>query len=209
MVTALLLLHLRQNKVKALAMKPFCSGSRDDVRLLQSLQPGEISDAAVNPYFYNKPLAPIAAAGNRKSLSMKQIVSKVELLKRRADVLLIEGAGGVMVPISAKICMVDVIAALNCEVILIARNQLGTLNHTLLSMHALQRFGISKIKIILIDPARLDLSARSNLRILRTLIRNVNIFRIRFFPKNLNKGGTLEDCAKKNKKTLASMMVHH
>ena len=47
--TALLLRHLRTAGVSALAMKPFCTGPRSDVRLLQSLQPGVLGDDEVNP----------------------------------------------------------------------------------------------------------------------------------------------------------------
>ena len=62
LLTALLLHHLRQTGVHALAMKPFCSGGRADVRLLQSLQRGELSDAEMNPFYFAEPIAPFVAA---------------------------------------------------------------------------------------------------------------------------------------------------
>ena len=52
LLTALLLRHLRESGVRALAMKPFCSGGQRDVQLLQSLQRGELSDAEVNPFYF-------------------------------------------------------------------------------------------------------------------------------------------------------------
>src|SRR2546428_187372 len=51
LLAALLLVHLRKNGYRALAMKPFCTGDRHDVRLLQELQPGEIPDEVMNPYY--------------------------------------------------------------------------------------------------------------------------------------------------------------
>ena len=61
-LTALLLAHLRSQGVNALAMKPVCTGPRSDVRLLQSLQRGELSDDEMNPFWYQTPVAPIVAA---------------------------------------------------------------------------------------------------------------------------------------------------
>src|SRR5436190_3837938 len=60
-LTALLLAYLRQKGIHALAMKPFCSGSRDDVELLQALQDREISDELMNPFYFEEPIAPLAA----------------------------------------------------------------------------------------------------------------------------------------------------
>jgi dethiobiotin synthetase len=207
-VTALLLLHLRKNKVNARAIKPFCSGTRDDVALLQSLQPGELSDAAVNPYYYNQPLAPMAARGKHVIPRVQDVLVNIKALQHGVGVLLIEGAGGVMVPISRNFCIVDLIGALRCEVLLIARNQLGTLNHTLLSVAALKKSGVDRIKIILIDPPRLDLSGGSNLSVLEKMLPGICILRLPFSPQNLNKTKGLGEYVKKINKTLARMLVH-
>ena len=61
-LTALLLHHLRDSGIDALAMKPVCTGPRDDVRLLQSLQPGKVRMDLMNPFHYKTPVAPIVAA---------------------------------------------------------------------------------------------------------------------------------------------------
>ncbi|MBT5322527.1 MAG: dethiobiotin synthase, partial [Verrucomicrobiales bacterium] len=53
-LTALLLDHLRAQGENAIAIKPLCTGPRDDVRLLQSLQPGALSDDEMNPFHYQK-----------------------------------------------------------------------------------------------------------------------------------------------------------
>ena len=56
--------------------------------------------------------------------------------------LIIEGAGGLMVPLNYEDCIIDLILQLNCEVVLVSRNYLGRFNHTLLSIEALQKRGI-------------------------------------------------------------------
>ena len=208
--TALLLLHLRLNNVKAVALKPFCSGDRKDVELLQSIQPGELSIDEVNPYFYSQPVAPLTAAkGKLKRLSLKQIRKKIELVAEKADLLLIEGAGGVLVPVSKNLSIADVISDLKCEVFLVSRNKLGTLNHTLLSVEALKKRGIKRITIILMDTEKLDLSSRTNETILASLLPKNSIFRIPWISEKPNKIKVLTAMEKKFKKTLARTVLHH
>jgi dethiobiotin synthetase len=206
-LTALLLLHLRQMNVRGVALKPFCCGGREDVELLQSLQPGVLPDEVVNPYFFPKPLAPFAAgAGTVKDLSLKGILQKINRSKEFADILLIEGAGGVLVPITQTLSIADVIGDLKCEVFLVARNQLGTLNHIALSIEALKKRGVSRIKIILIDPTKKDLSSDSNAQVLESLFPKIGIFCLPFFSKNPNKTGHLVAIEKTFKKTLARLI---
>jgi dethiobiotin synthetase len=111
-LTALLLSHLRQSGVPALAIKPFCSGGRDDAQLLHTLQPDEITLDAINPFYFSEPLAPLVAARNegrhvpfhtalhhlRARLSL---LSKIENRKSKIEspTLLIEGAGGLLSPL--------------------------------------------------------------------------------------------------------------
>src|SRR4051812_49414340 len=101
-VTALLLRHLRESGVKALAMKPFCSGGRSDAELLAALQEGEVSLDEVNPFYFSKPLAPWVAVKyekGRKQVPLKTVLTKIFELKNRCEVLLIEGSGGLLVPL--------------------------------------------------------------------------------------------------------------
>src|SRR5215510_11029750 len=95
LLTGLLLAHLRQNNVHALAMKPFCSGDRADVELLHKLQDGELARDEINPFYFSRPLAPAVAArkGNR-SVPLPEVLRRIEVLEKRCDLLLIEGIGG-------------------------------------------------------------------------------------------------------------------
>jgi len=58
------------------------------------------------------------------------------------NILIIEGAGGLMVPLNNKFLMIDLIKELNAEAILVSSNYLGSINHTLLSIYALKQYGI-------------------------------------------------------------------
>ena len=66
LLTALLLQHLRAHGQSALAIKPFCSGGREDAELLHSLQENELTLDEMNPFHFKKPLAPYLAATRRE-----------------------------------------------------------------------------------------------------------------------------------------------
>jgi dethiobiotin synthetase len=172
-LTALLLHHLRSNGVRALAMKPFCSGGLGDVRLLQSLQKGELSDREMNPYFFGKPLAPLVAAKKgAKPIRSDQVVQKIQRIAMRCDCLLIEGSGGLLVPLGPNFSVADLIKRLKCAVVIAARNRLGTINHTLLTVSALREKGISfnNQTVVLMPSGKKDLSSRTNVKVLDRLL---------------------------------------
>jgi len=70
--------------------------------------------------------------------------------------LVIEGAGGLMVPLTHRVLFIDVFARWRVPVVLCARTSLGTLNHTLLSLEALRRRGIPIVGLVLIGDAHSD-----------------------------------------------------
>src|SRR5581483_3100804 len=65
LLTAMLLHHLRVAGRRTLAMKPFCSGGRDDVELLHALQDGELTADEINPFYFSEPTAPLVALRRR------------------------------------------------------------------------------------------------------------------------------------------------
>ena len=138
LVTASLLHHLRASGTRALAIKPFCSGMRSDVRLLQSIQAGEISDQEANPYYFRLPVAPLIAARKLgKKITIDQVIDRIKTVEAKCDRLLVEGAGGLLSPLGWKFSAADLIARLRCDVCVVAANKLGVLNHVLLTVRAL------------------------------------------------------------------------
>ena len=82
-LTALLLHHLRGSGVDALAMRPVCTGPRDDVRLLQSLQPDSVRMDLMNPFHYKTPAAPVVAARrSARKVGVKELRSAVSLVEK-------------------------------------------------------------------------------------------------------------------------------
>src|SRR5881397_3787146 len=82
---ASLLWQLRSGRTNALGMKPFCSGSRNDAKLLQKIQPGELSDEEVNPFFYKDAVAPLVAQrkGRGPKATLEGAVEKIRAVARK------------------------------------------------------------------------------------------------------------------------------
>lgn len=98
-------------------------------------------------YLYKAPLAPEQAA----RLEYKQIdIETIRLPKSKK--LIVEGAGGLMVPITREILLIDLIKQFNLPLILVARSGLGTINHTLLSLHLIAYYQLNLLGIILNGP---------------------------------------------------------
>ena len=203
--TALLLAHLREQGVRALAMKPFCSGGRGDVRLLQSLQPGELSDTEANPFYYDAPLAPLIAAQQNQGpkVTLREAVLKIQAVKKKCDLLLVEGSGGVLVPLGEDFSVLDLIGALGCSVVIVGQNKLGTINHTMMSFKTIQSIESKEVVCVLIGSKKGDISSFSNAVFLSDRIGPDRVFELPFFEGGLGRGGRVKENAKKIKKVLA------
>lgn len=205
-LTALLLQHLRAEGVGALAMKPFCTGERSDVRLLQALQPGELGDDEVNPVWLRAPLAPrFAARREGRRLDLGSVRQRVGVLAARCEVLLVEGAGGVLVPLARDRCLADFMAELDGEALVVARNRIGVINQVSLTLEALRRRGVRVGRVVLMDPPRLDPSSSGNVRYLRETLAGIDVFRLPHLGARASQKGGVERGAKKLKKTLAQI----
>lgn len=202
-LTALLLQHLRRRKIRALAMKPFCSGSREDVEILQRLQPGELTDSEMNPYFFAEPLAPFVAAQKQGvEIKFQDVTRHILSVKERCEVLLVEGAGGVMVPLGSNFNFIDLVSKFEAKVLIVGTNRLGVINHTLMTAAVAQTHG-KRLAVVLMEPARKDLSSVSNAETLRRLLPKAVVFSLPFLGKCPTQAGQIGTCEKKIKKTLA------
>ena len=91
----------------------------------------------ITAYTFKTPAAPFCA-DTQRGIKIEKIKAKIEELKKLCDVLIIEGAGGLMVPITAEYKMVDLIQELKCKTLLVTPSKLGCINDTLLSIEALK-----------------------------------------------------------------------
>jgi dethiobiotin synthetase len=123
-----------------------------------------------NRYCFEPPVTP-SVADLTGIIDLEQIHQDVYDYAQQSDILLIEGAGGLAVPINPQTLMIDLIQSLAVPVLLVAHSQLGTINHTLLSVEALLSRKIPIYGIVLNyypeDPTQAELAVQTLLPTLR------------------------------------------
>ncbi|OGQ29495.1 MAG: dethiobiotin synthase [Deltaproteobacteria bacterium RIFCSPLOWO2_02_FULL_50_16] len=147
---------LRRQNYNVGVMKPFESGlarrkeGETDTHFLMSM--AEVKDACeeVNPYRFQESLAPgVAAARAGIEVSFKEIGKKFEILAKRHPWMIVEGAGGLIVPLTSHETHLELIKMLGLPVLVVGRLSLGTINHTMLTIHCLKSVGIPVAGIVL------------------------------------------------------------
>lgn len=135
-------------KLKADYWKPVQSGDLDtsDTLKVKSLVSNERTIFHPETYRLTEPYSPHKSA----KIDGIEIDEAKFILPQTDNQLLIEGAGGLMVPLNDSFLMIDLIKQLGAEVILVSQNYLGSINHTLLSVAALKQYDI-KIKGIIFN----------------------------------------------------------
>ena len=156
--TAALGLALRERGVDVGVMKPIETGAplvegrrvgEDAAALRRLLAPDDpIED--VNPIALALPAAPSAAAKQEGvTIDLDRIREAYERLAARHDVVLVEGAGGLLVPIDAKTTMADLALSLDAPLVVVARMRLGTINHTMLTLREAEGRGLRVLGVVL------------------------------------------------------------
>ena len=106
-------------------------------------------------YFFKKPLSPfVAAKHEKKIIDVNKIVKFVKNVKTKK--LVIEGAGGLNVPINSNYLMSDLCKKLGTPLILVSRTKLGTINHTLMSLEVIKKKKINLLGIIFFGKQELE-----------------------------------------------------
>ncbi|MBF0569988.1 MAG: dethiobiotin synthase, partial [Candidatus Omnitrophica bacterium] len=129
--TLALAVLLRERGLRVGVFKPFQSGVGDAEFLKKHL---DLKDGLreINPYCAKEPLSPhLAFARQGVKVDVHRIKVAFLALQEKYDVVLIEGAGGLLVPITEKYLMADLARELGGELIIVARLGLGTINHSL------------------------------------------------------------------------------
>jgi dethiobiotin synthetase len=130
-------------------MKPVACGSWEDSRSLRR-SAGVTDDLQlITPVFLKHPLSPnVAARLEKKKIDVGSIDRSFQILSRRYDIVVIEGCGGLLVPITDDFWVVDLIQRLKSHCILVSRSGLGAINHSLLSLEALKKRKIRPLGIV-------------------------------------------------------------
>jgi dethiobiotin synthetase len=131
----------------------------------------------INPWHFRASIAPLLAARREnKTVRLSQVVARVRAMQKRFDVLLIEGAGGLLSPLGRNFNSRDLIAALRAMPIIVAQNKLGAVNQVLLALEALPKNLRSKAHVVLNSPQRPDASTKTNASLLAEFFDAERIF---------------------------------
>jgi dethiobiotin synthetase len=162
---------LRARGIDCGVMKPIQTGALTtpegrvsvDARFL-ALAAG-VSDPAdtVCPVLLDAPAAPsVAAAEAGQEIHILPILDAFDALATRHELMIVEGAGGLAVPIVGKYLLAELVLELELPLLIVARAALGTINHTLLTIHFARHHGLKILGVIINDyPAEPDLAERT------------------------------------------------
>jgi len=148
LAAAALLRAWRLTGQRVAGMKPVASGAavtpgglrNDDAQVLAAESSDDWPYGLVNPYAFEPPIAPhLAAAEAGVTIRVDPLRQAFQALQAASDVVVVEGAGGFLVPLGPGLSFADLPTALGLEVILVVGLRLGCLNHALLTAEAIGR----------------------------------------------------------------------
>lgn len=133
---------------KVVGMKPIAAGSENgqwlDVEQLLAASNVNVASQQINPYAFDPPISPhIAAQQAGTEIDLSVIHQAYLELSKLAEIVIVEGVGGFLVPISQHQTGADLAKILNLPVILVVGMRLGCLNHALLTAQAIQTAGLT------------------------------------------------------------------
>ena len=151
LVACALLRGLADLGLRVAGMKPVAAGARlrrgvrynEDVEQLRAAASVDVPRQVMNPYCFTPPIAPhLAAREAGQTIRMSVIARHYAQIAARCDLVVVEGVGGLLVPLGARLNAAEIPQKLDLPLLLVVGLRLGCLNHTLLTVEAAQRRGL-------------------------------------------------------------------
>ncbi|MFQ5920693.1 MAG: dethiobiotin synthase [Nitrososphaerales archaeon] len=147
---------MKKDGIDVGVMKPVATGipQKNDLRspdaeLLARASGSKDPESEINPIFLPLEASPLAASRTLNTeVKPGEVFSAFERLTARHDYMVVEGIGGVMVPIKKDYFVIDMIKEMKLPVLIVCRAQLGTLNHTVLTVRACQEYNLDLAGIV-------------------------------------------------------------
>lgn len=144
-----------------------CNEISEDIEMHRRLMGIPLSDEDLKgltcPYLFKYPCSPhMAAAMERKEIIPSIISLDIEQMQQSYNTILLEGAGGLMVPLNFEMLTIDYIKERHLPVVLVTSGKLGSINHTLLSLFACQQHGIKILAVIYNQYPKIDAKIEEN-----------------------------------------------
>lgn len=153
--------RLRGERIKIGVSKPVATGARrnaagrlissDAIRLMRAAARPLAEYGDVNPAVYEPPISPhLAARLARRPIRLDELRRHLQKMERRFEILVVEGIGGVATPLTARETWADFMSRTrSARTLLVSSPNLGTLNHTLLSLEYLSARGVRCVCVVL------------------------------------------------------------
>ncbi len=153
MVSVALLRLARRRGLTPIPFKPAetgCDSHPADARALWLAARPPVTETDVVLYAFRLPAAPAQAASVEGAhIDLQSIADRASALAAKGDLLIVEGAGGLLVPYAAGVTCADIAARLRLPVLVVARTALGTINHTALTLREAERASLEVAGVIL------------------------------------------------------------
>lgn len=181
MVAGALAAAMRLQGLRVGVMKPISCGGLEDIRFLMACAAARDPIEKAAPIVLKNPLSPnVAAKIERRTIRVKAVRDSLDYFEKRYDYLVLEGCGGLLVPITAKLYVVDLIPIIHSRAILVSRSGLGAINHSLLSIEALRKRGVEPAGVIYnrLNAGPLSVPERTNPSVVfdRSGVRSLGVF---------------------------------
>ena len=148
-------------------MKPVATGSKKysdkykslDTKILMTAARNKETDDFINPFFYKIPSAPYLATKillNSSKIDLNSIKKKYMELEKKYDFMIVEGIGGVMVPLSRDQYVANLAERLNLPIIIVMSNKIGTLNHVIMTAIMCKNFKLEILGIVINNTVQVD-----------------------------------------------------
>lgn len=162
---------LKKAGISCGVFKPVSTGNRNDARALIKAAGIKEKPKTVTPVFFKKPMSPYGASLlEKKEFSLKAVDSHFKYFLNKYEFTVVEGVGGLLVPLKKDFFVGDLIKMMRIPVIITARFGLGTVNHTLLTADKLRRNKVKICGIVLSGKKNnKDISAKSNAAIIKKI----------------------------------------
>ncbi len=165
--------------IKTAVMKPFETGCRlcgrklvptDAINIMKASDLKDIN--MVNQYRFKAPAAPyIAAQLEHKVINPAKVFDTYEKLSKQYEFIIMEGAGGLLVPITKDFSYADLAKKLSLPVLIVSANKLGAINHTMLTMDCLNLHDIEPLAVILNNTdKKSDIARKTNAKAFSKLL---------------------------------------
>ncbi len=151
-ITCALAVALKEKGMDVGVMKPVSSGGvpGEDALALKKYSGVDDPIETINPCAFQRPLAPLVAAEKEgRTVTRAAIMKAREVLEKRHDLLLVEGVGGLLVPLAPEHTVLDMMSSFGYPVLLISRAGLGAVNHTLMSLELLRAKGLEVLGVVM------------------------------------------------------------